>query len=203
MFIDNCCCWDGSIPQVSKTKTLNPQKQSAKWLACYYNVMRSSLNMLNVIQMAYKRQIKVTIRTSHVFHEWETAHTGSPCSKTSCCRSASGWGPWQRGNGSYLSTDCAATKQKRSYYLPTLPINNTAEICALKKSWTLSYRPAFVFLRCVEHCFVPCSSTIAAHFVHIELPIPATLVNNQYQSMCSFKCITTCWNTIKMQYFDE
>lgn len=53
------------------------------------------------------------ILTSHVFREWKTARTGSPCSKTSCCRSASGWGPWPRGNGSYLSTDCATTKQQK------------------------------------------------------------------------------------------
>lgn len=29
------------------------------------------------------------------------------------------------------------------------------------------------------HCFVPCGSPVATDFVHIKLPIPAILVNNQ------------------------
>lgn len=32
-------------------------------------------------------------------------------------------------------------------------------------------RPAFVFLRCIVHCFVPCSCTTTTDFVNIKLPI--------------------------------
>lgn len=36
-----------------------------------------------------------------------------------------------------------------------------------------AYRSAFVLLRRVMHCFVPCSSTVATDLVHIKFPIPA------------------------------
>lgn len=49
----------------------------------------------------------------------------------------------------------------------------------------LTYRSAFVFLRRVMHRFVPCDSTVATHFVHIQLPVPELMAN--IQAMCWFQ----------------
>lgn len=65
-------------------------------------------------------------------------------------------------------------KTKISYDNMTDHVEMCVRVC--QKPHISSYRPTFVLLGGVMHCFVPRSSTVATDFVHIKFPIPAILV---------------------------